>query len=169
MDLKDSNAITGGSSSEKAAHEGRSDSTVALWDFAQQFMAEVMWNSRGQDRPTTKRGDSIEKFTCLKPPTFPGSTNLILIENWIQEIKKIFVVLRCTNEQKVLYATFKQTREAERWWEAVKLLEEQRLVSVAMMLSYFREVFFYQYFPASIRKVKATEFMNLTQGQLTVQ
>ncbi|XP_057957268.1 uncharacterized protein LOC131150523 [Malania oleifera] len=36
-------------------------------------MAKVMRSSQGQDRPTAKLGDSIEKFTRLKPPTFMGN------------------------------------------------------------------------------------------------
>ncbi|XP_057972780.1 uncharacterized protein LOC131160924 [Malania oleifera] len=101
----DSYVVVRGSSSEGATHEGGSDSIVV----PQLFMAEVMWSSWRQDRPTAELGDFIEKFTCLKPPTFTGSTNLILVENWIREIEKILVVLRCTDEQKVLYATFKLT------------------------------------------------------------
>ncbi|XP_057969534.1 uncharacterized protein LOC131158684 [Malania oleifera] len=47
-----------------------------------------------------------------------GSTDLIQAENWIKEIEKILVVLHCTKEQKVAYATFKFTGEAERWRES---------------------------------------------------
>ncbi|XP_057965479.1 uncharacterized protein LOC131156045 [Malania oleifera] len=126
-------------------------------------------NAIGQDHSTAELGDSYEKFTHLKPPTFARSTNPILAKNWIREIEKILVVLRCTEEQKVLYATFKLTGEGERWWEAIKLLKEQRLVPVAMTWSHFREVFFDRYFLASIRKVKADELLNLVQGQLIVQ
>ncbi|XP_057975378.1 uncharacterized protein LOC131162765 [Malania oleifera] len=169
MNPRDSNAVAGGSSSEGAAHKGGGDSMVALRDFAQQFMVEVMQSSRGQDHPIVKLGNSIKKFTHLKPLAFAGGTNLILVENWIWEIEKILAILRCTDEYKVLHATFKLIGEAERWWEAIKLLEEQRLVPVAMTWSCFREVFFDRYFPASVRKVKAEEFLNLTQGQLIVQ
>ncbi|XP_057960892.1 uncharacterized protein LOC131152943 [Malania oleifera] len=132
-------------------------------------MAEVTRSYRGQDRPIAELGDSIEKFNHLKPLTFTGSTNPILVENWIREIEKILVVLQCTDEQKVLYAVFKLIGEAERWWEVVELLEEKRLVPVAMTWSHFREVFFDLYFLVSVRKAKVEEFLNLTQGQLIVQ
>ncbi|XP_057972697.1 uncharacterized protein LOC131160834 [Malania oleifera] len=38
-----------------------------------------------------------------------------------------------------------------------------------MMWSRFREIFFEQYIPATVRSVKASEFLHLTQGSMTVQ
>ncbi|XP_057982285.1 uncharacterized protein LOC131167481 [Malania oleifera] len=45
---------------------------------------------------------------------------------WVQEMEKILAVLNCTEEQKVLFATFKLAIEVERWWHAMKLWDEQR-------------------------------------------
>ncbi|XP_057971400.1 uncharacterized protein LOC131160089 [Malania oleifera] len=149
MESRDNTTNVGGSSSEGAGHKAGSDTMV--------------------DRPTAELGGSIDQFTTLKPPTFVGSTNLIRAENWIQEIEKILVVLRCIDEQKVLYATFKLTGEAERWWESVRMLEEQRPIQVTMTWGCFREVFFERYFPTTVKNVKMEEFMVLTQGQLMVQ
>ncbi|XP_057958493.1 uncharacterized protein LOC131151257 [Malania oleifera] len=61
---------------------------------------------------------------------------------------KILAVLNCTKKQKVLFATFKLTREAERQWHAV---------------------FYDRYFPATARNAKAKKFFNLTQRHLTVR
>ncbi|XP_057969504.1 uncharacterized protein LOC131158652 [Malania oleifera] len=88
---------------------------------------------------------------------------------WMQEMEKILILLNCTKEQKVLFATFKLTREAERWWHAMKLLEEQRVVPIAMTWVRFKQVFYDQYFPATTRNAKAEEFFSLTQGRLTIQ
>ncbi|XP_057982265.1 uncharacterized protein LOC131167479 [Malania oleifera] len=60
-------------------------------------------------------------------------------------------------------------REAERWWHAMKLLEEQRTVPIAMTWGRFKQVFYNRYFPITTRKVKAEEFFNPTQERLTVQ
>ncbi|XP_057975372.1 uncharacterized protein LOC131162790 [Malania oleifera] len=77
-------------------------------------------------------------------------------------------VLHCTDEQKVQYATFKLIGEAEQWWSAVKLLEEQRLVLVALTWGHFKEIFYDCYFLTSIRDAKMEEFLNLIQGHLTM-
>ncbi|XP_057972683.1 uncharacterized protein LOC131160793 [Malania oleifera] len=81
-----------------------------------------------QEGPSADRGCTIEQFTKMKHPDFLGRVDPTIAENWVHEMEKIHTVLRCTNEQKVLYATFKLIGEAERWWSTVRLLEEQRLV-----------------------------------------
>ncbi|XP_057953813.1 uncharacterized protein LOC131148096 [Malania oleifera] len=85
------------------------------------------------------------------------------------EIEKILVVLHCTDEQKVLYAAFKLTGEAERWWLAVNLLEQQRLVSISLTWDHFKEIFDDRYFCTSVRDAKVEEFLNLNQGHMIVQ
>ncbi|XP_057972628.1 uncharacterized protein LOC131160763 [Malania oleifera] len=92
-----------------------------------------------------------------------------MVENWVQKTKKILKVLHCTDEQKVLYVTFQRAGEAERWWMAVSLLEEQRTDSLGMSWGHFKKVFFERYFPTSIRDAKADKFLSPTQGTLTMQ
>ncbi|XP_057954261.1 uncharacterized protein LOC131148526 [Malania oleifera] len=78
------------------------------------------------------------------------------------------VVLDCTNKQKVYYAAFKMTREAKHWWPSVKLLDDQRVVKIALTWERFKELFFDRYFPSSVREENVEEFTNLTQGDMTV-
>ncbi|XP_057962178.1 uncharacterized protein LOC131153751 [Malania oleifera] len=109
------------------------------------------------------------EFTHLKPTTFAGGADPIMVKNWVQEMEKMLIVLSCTKKQKVLFATFKLTGEAERWWLAVKLLEEMRPVPVVMTWNHFKEVFYDRYFPATTTDAKAEEFLNLTHGHLVIQ
>ncbi|XP_057976156.1 uncharacterized protein LOC131163583 [Malania oleifera] len=113
-------------------------------------------------------GCTIEKFTRMHPPTFTGGSNPIIVENWVQKTEKILKVPHCTDEQKVLYATFQLVGEAERWWTAMSLLEDKRADPSGMTWSLFKEVFFKRYFPASTRDAKANELSSLTQGTLMV-
>ncbi|XP_057961589.1 uncharacterized protein LOC131168476 [Malania oleifera] len=169
MESRDITANIGGSSSEGAGPEAGNDSTSVLREFAQQLMAEVVRTNRGQDRPMTELGCSIEQFTRLKPSAFVGGTDPVRAENWIQEIEKILGVLNCTEKQKVTFATFKLAGEAERWWGSVKQMEEHRPIPIVLTWARFKELFFERYFPATMRNAKMEEFMNLTQGSLTVQ
>ncbi|XP_057982371.1 uncharacterized protein LOC131167593 [Malania oleifera] len=132
-------------------------------------MAEVVRTNKGQDRPTTELGCSIEQFTRLKPSVFVGSADPVCAKNWIQEIKKILDVLNYTERQKVTFATFKLAGEAERWWVSVKYMEEHRPIPIALTWARFKELFFKHYFSAMVRNMKMEEFMNLTQESLTVQ
>ncbi|XP_057958621.1 uncharacterized protein LOC131151395 [Malania oleifera] len=78
------------------------------------------------------------------------------------------IVLDSTDGQKVRYAAFKMTGDIKRWWLSVKLLEEQRLVKIALTWERFKELFFDRYFRFSIKEEKIEEFTNLTQGNMTV-
>ncbi|XP_057962251.1 uncharacterized protein LOC131153811 [Malania oleifera] len=105
----------------------------------------------------------------MHPLMFTRGSDPFIAENWVQKIEKILKVLHCTDEQKVLYATFQLVREAERWWVAVSLPEEQRANSSGMTWGHFKEVFFERYFLIFVCDAKANEFLSLTQGTLIVQ
>ncbi|XP_057958467.1 uncharacterized protein LOC131151232 [Malania oleifera] len=113
-------------------------------------MAKIAWNSRERDCLIAEQGYTIEQLTRMNPPAFSGSADPINAKNLVQEIDKVLAVLCCIDEQKVLYATFKLTGETKRWWLAVKLLEEQRPIPIALNWGRFKEIFYHWYFPASI-------------------
>ncbi|XP_057948202.1 uncharacterized protein LOC131143854 [Malania oleifera] len=117
-------------------------------------------NDGGGNKLGASNRDEIETFQLLR------GADPIIAENWVQKMEKILMVLDCIEKQKVLFATFKLVGEVGRWWLAVKLLEEQEVVSIMMT---WKEVFYDQYFPASTKNAKAEEFFNLTQGNLIMQ
>ncbi|XP_057975942.1 uncharacterized protein LOC131163363 [Malania oleifera] len=104
----------------------------------------------------------------MRPPSFSRGPNPIVAENWVQDVEEILVVLVCTNEQKVVFATCKLIGEAKHWWRSARMIEEQRPNPVPVSWSRFKELFFEQYFPAIIQNTKAAEFLHLTQGLMTV-
>ncbi|XP_057958452.1 uncharacterized protein LOC131151217 [Malania oleifera] len=83
---------------------------------------------------------TIEQFTHMRPPSFSGGANPLVAENWVQDIEDMLTVLSCTDEYKVL--------------GDVEPLQGDL----------FQEVL-----PATIRSVKAVEFLHLTQGPMTVK
>ncbi|XP_057952368.1 uncharacterized protein LOC131146651 [Malania oleifera] len=115
------------------------------------------------------RGCTFQQFTQANPPAFAGGPNPIVAEDWIQEIEELLGVLECTEEQKVKYATYKLVGEAKRWWRSAKMVEEQRPEPEVVTWSRFKEVFFDRYFPAVTRAAKVEEFLQLTQGPMTVR
>ncbi|XP_057976531.1 uncharacterized protein LOC131163769 [Malania oleifera] len=105
-------------------------------------------------RSSRERSCMIEQFTRKRPPSFARGANPLVPENWVQDIEDILAALLCTDKQR---------------WRSVRVLEEQRSDPIVMTWSRFREIFFERYFLATIRSVKASEFMYLTQGSMTVQ
>ncbi|XP_057950959.1 uncharacterized protein LOC131145790 [Malania oleifera] len=132
-------------------------------------MAEIARSSMEQGSPSVVQGCTIEKFTKMNPLAFSRETDPAIVKNWMQKINKILTVLHYINEMRVLYATYKLTGEAERWWMATRLLEVQRPIPVAMTWSRFREVFLDKYFLATVGEAKVVEFLNLSQENLRVQ
>ena len=49
---------------------------------------------------------TIKQFQQLRPPTFWGIPDPMAIESWLRGIERVFEVLSCTDEQKVVFATF---------------------------------------------------------------
>ncbi|XP_057953989.1 uncharacterized protein LOC131148285 [Malania oleifera] len=118
-------------------------------------------------RSVGERGYMIEHFTRMKPPSFAEGADPVVVENWVQDIKEILVVLSCTDEHKVAFASFKLTGEAKHW-RSTRLIEEQRPDLVPVMWSRFKVLFFERYFPTIARSAKVVEFLHLVQGQMTV-
>ncbi|XP_057962212.1 uncharacterized protein LOC131153770 [Malania oleifera] len=154
MDPRGSSAYVSGDDGVGPFGVGGGDSNAVLRSVAQQIMVEIARSFREQGGPSTERDCTIEKFTKMNPLAFSGGADPAVTENWMQEIKKILKVLHCTDEQRVLYATYKHTNEAKRWWMTTRLLEEQRQVPVAMTWCRFKEIFSDRYFSATVREAK---------------
>ncbi|XP_057972742.1 uncharacterized protein LOC131160884 [Malania oleifera] len=112
---------------------------------------------------------SITRHAKKEAQREQGGANLIVAEDWIQEIEELLTVLHCTEEKKVQYATFKLVGEAKIWRRSAKLVEEQRPRYTSITWSHFKEVFFGRCFPIATREAKAKEFLHLTQGSMLVQ
>ncbi|XP_028055561.1 uncharacterized protein LOC114259735 [Camellia sinensis] len=105
---------------------------------------------------------TLKQFQDLKSTTFIGSLNPLVAEAWVRDMEKIFRALPCTERQNVTFATFTFKDDAQEWW--LLILEKEDIVTWARFL----EVFYEKYFPDSLREQKASEFIHLRQGTMTV-
>ncbi|XP_048501366.1 uncharacterized protein LOC109134905 [Beta vulgaris subsp. vulgaris] len=60
-----------------------------------------------------------KKISALKPPTFVGREDPLLLENWIRDIEKIFTATGTPEAQKIDQATFYLHEDADTWWESI--------------------------------------------------
>ncbi|XP_043717596.1 uncharacterized protein LOC122665507 [Telopea speciosissima] len=105
----------------------------------------------------------MERFKKLGPVVFKGvSTDPLWPAIWVEEMEKIFIVLECTDHQRVACATFMLQGEAHMWWKAHK----QILIAADPVITWARFVsaFFESYFPDSVKEAKEVEFLQLEQG-----
>ncbi|XP_004513146.2 uncharacterized protein [Cicer arietinum] len=59
-------------------------------------------------------------FLKLQHPTFQGSHNPLEAQAWLDEIKKAFDVVPCTDEQKVAFSAHLLKGGAKYWWRSAK-------------------------------------------------
>ena len=74
-------------------------------------------------------------------------------ESWLLEIERMFQVLPCTDEQKVIFPTFTFEGAALIWWRLNKPLEP------LWLWPRFLEVFNDEYFSNMVRDHKIIEFL----------
>ena len=105
---------------------------------------------------------TIRQFQQLRPPTFKGTPDPMAAESWLLGIERVFEMLPCTDEQKVAFGAFTFEGAALVWWTLKKATEQHWL------WPRFLEVFNEEYFPNTVRDLKTTEFLSLTQGDMSV-
>ncbi|XP_030441577.2 uncharacterized protein LOC115663732 [Syzygium oleosum] len=87
-------------------------------------------------------------------------------ESWIDEIHKAFELLRCSEEEKVILATYQLQVNTNHWWKATKEIVFPR--NMAVNWNAFVEAFNEKYFSECARDQKVKEFLQFQQNNLTV-
>ena len=119
-----------------------------------------------QDVAPPEQRRSIAEFKRMAPSAFKGTTSPQEAETWIDEMEKAFRAMECTDEEKVRFATYMLQDRAHHWWMSVErtLAAEQE----ALTWQRFRTAFYSKYFPSSRLRELEREFLNLSQGTMTV-
>lgn len=76
----------------------------------------------------------MEQFKKLGPFVFQGTTDLMVTEAWLKQMQKIFIAMRCSDNQKVVFVTFMLQGEVDHWWEATSHLLRNQLPSLGIGL-----------------------------------
>lgn len=122
-----------------------------------------------QERPTNEGPIFVlERFKKLGPPSFQGTTDPLKAESWLKQIEKIFTVIGCTDDQRVVLASFMLQGEADHWWEATSRLMRAHLGNRPISWSMFQEAFNEKYFPDRVRFKMEADFLSLIQGNKSV-
>ncbi|KAF1866150.1 hypothetical protein Lal_00031454 [Lupinus albus] len=67
----------------------------------------------------------LDEFCRRNPIQFQGEFALDAAIEWVKGLERIFRAMRCSDAKKVPYATYMLVKEAENWWEMVRLEEEE--------------------------------------------
>ncbi|KAL0533871.1 hypothetical protein IC582_028142 [Cucumis melo] len=86
---------------------------------------------------------------------------------WLSSLETIFRYMKCPEDQKVQCAVFVLTDRGTAWWETTERMLGGDVSQITWQQ--FKESFYAKFFSASLRDAKRQEFLNLEQGDMTVE
>ena len=105
----------------------------------------------------------IKRALKIGAKTYDGTGDLEAAYLWLDRVSEIYVVMRCSDEQKVLFSGLLMATRAKDWWEAIK-----RRHPIGVTLDQFRQAFTNKFYPRSYQDAKIEEFFRLEQRSVTV-
>ncbi|KAA0035601.1 gag-protease polyprotein [Cucumis melo var. makuwa] len=124
----------------------------------------------GKDSKGTARGRPTRgrKDAWYNPTTFDGSLkDPTRAQLWLSSLETIFRYMKCPEDQKVQCAVFMLTDRGTAWWETTERMLGGDVSQITWQQ--FKESFYAKFFSASLRDAKRQEFLNLEQGDMTVE
>ena len=108
---------------------------------------------------------NLQRFKAHHRPTFRGGGDPLVANHWFCQIERILEAMEINSATtRIRLVAFQLAGESLIWWDWVKTSRNVE----AMTWVGFREIFMSKFFPASARHVKAREFLDLPQGDMTV-
>ena len=108
-------------------------------------------------------GRSIERVQKLGAKPYNGSGDPEAVWLLLDKVNKVYEVMGCTNEQKVLFSSFVMEDRAKDWWDAV-----ERRYPDGITWDQFQQEFTDRFFPQSHKDSKIEEFFKLEQKNMSV-
>jgi len=137
-------------------------------DTSRQF-AEVIAQISRPNEQAEPLGCSLCDFASHNFWSFKGIEGPNVAEEWLTDIEVLYDTLGCTDEQKVCYVVLRLTGKAGRWWTSRKVLLKEPPNETIITWELFKIEYIRRFFPRAQRQLRAIEFQNLVQGDMTVE
>ncbi|KAA0035382.1 gag-protease polyprotein [Cucumis melo var. makuwa] len=129
-----------------------------LYKFAPQFVPDQL----------SAEAKHLRDFRKYNPTTFDGSLeDPTRAQMWLSSLETIFRYMKCPEDQKVQCAVFMLTDRGTAWWETTERMLGGDVSQITWQQ--FKESFYAKFFSASLRDAMRQEFLNLEQGDMTVE
>ncbi|TYK04826.1 pol protein [Cucumis melo var. makuwa] len=110
----------------------------------------------------------LRDFKKYNPKTFDRSMdNRTKAQMWLTFIETIFQYMKCPEDQKVQCAVFFLEDRGTAWWETAERMLGGDVSKITW--EQFKENFYAKFFSANVKHTKLQEFLNLEQGDMTVE
>jgi hypothetical protein len=137
-------------------------------DTTRHFAEAVAQISQPNER-AENHGCSLCDFSSHHFLTFEGIEGPNVAEAWLTNIDVLFNIIDCTNKQRVQYIGLKLIGEASRWWTSRKVLLTEPPNETVITWDLFKIEYNRRFFPQAQRYLRAIEFQNLVQGNMSVE
>lgn len=121
---------------------------------------------QNQTQAHVGNANTIERVRSLGAKSFNGSGEPPEAESWFVKLERIYDMMKCSEDDRLSFATFLLEDRAYQWWQTV---ERRYQGHAAITWAIFRKEFYNHYFPAVYQDIKRSEFFRLVQGSLTVE
>ncbi|TYJ95918.1 gag protease polyprotein [Cucumis melo var. makuwa] len=110
----------------------------------------------------------LRDFRKYNSTTFNGSLeDPTRAQLWLSSLETIFRYMKCPEDQKVQCVVFMLTDRGTVWWETTERMLGGDVGQITWQQ--FKESFYAKFFSASLRDAKRQEFLNLEQGEMTME
>ncbi|XP_017436974.1 uncharacterized protein LOC108343294 [Vigna angularis] len=143
----------------------------ANFEMTQRQLMEILAATRGTQGAsasnTTHQAEwSLENFLQHHPAKFDGKCLPDGADQWLRDMEQIYNPKRCPDDNRLAYTEYLLTGEASHWWASVKMILTEAQSPISWEV--FKEKFYEEYFPDSVRFDKEVEFLQLVQGSMSV-
>jgi len=135
-----------------------------------QFWEAFMAAAPRAAKPAPAEGCTATLFLRLHPFEFHGNEGAIAADDWLTSYEELAKTVKCTDDQKVEYASLVFHSEAQQWWKSKKLyLVTEYGQGVPIRWECFKQEFNDRFFPLTQRQRSTKDFLELKQGSMSVE
>ncbi|XP_016647093.1 PREDICTED: uncharacterized protein LOC107880328 [Prunus mume] len=133
-----------------------------------QDMTSAIRENSNQDRHHETKEDRVMRiqgqFCKTKPTIFKGELNPMAAEEWFRQTTRKMDNQRIPEDIRVVIACTYLEGQAYLWWESILSMPNTEMTTWKA----FESIFLEKYIPSTMKAMDAREFVNLVQGNLTV-
>ncbi|WMV18322.1 hypothetical protein MTR67_011707 [Solanum verrucosum] len=133
------------------------------------MLSQAVTNQVGQQRGDRQEGadtSRIREFLRMNPPSFTGSSTTEDLENFIEELKKVFEVMYVVDTERVKLAAYQLKNVARTWFDQWK--EGRAENAPPASWACFEEAFLGRFYPRELKEAKVRKFLTIKQYCLSV-
>ncbi|XP_052726000.1 uncharacterized protein LOC128194436 [Vigna angularis] len=166
--LQEQNAVL---MQQNATNSQNLEAARANSEMTQRQLMEILAATRGTPGASASNAThqaewTLESFLQHRPTKFDGKCPPDGADQWIRDMEQIYDAKECPNDRRLAFTEYLLTGEASHWWSTAKMLLTESHSPISWKV--FKEKFYEEYFPDSVRFGKEVEFLQLVQGNMSV-